>query len=290
MTDTIHTIGFIGTGIMGGPMADHLLQAGYALHVHNRTRAKASELCSRGAIWHDDVASLARASDAVITIVGAPPDVEQLYFDAILDHARQGALLIDMTTSSPRLAARIHEAAAAKELQALDAPVSGGQGGAKNASLAIMVGGEENDFRRALPVLEKMGTKIVHCGAAGSGQRMKLSNQILLASNILAVAEALAFADKGKLDYGILLKVLADSTGNSNMLKTYGQKILARDYAPGFFVDHFIKDITIALAEAENLSLDLTSLRNALSRFHEVEKRFSGTDGIQSVARLYFGN
>jgi len=287
MTDPINTIGFIGTGVMGAPMAEHLLQAGYALHVYNRTRAKADGLCSRGAVWHDDVASLAQASDALITIVGAPPDVEELHFGAILDHAPSGALLIDMTTSSPRLAARIHDAASAKGLRALDAPVSGGQGGAKNATLAIMVGGEAGDFQRALPLLETMGKKIMHCGSAGSGQRMKLSNQILLASNIVAVAEALAFADKGKLDHATVLKVLADSTGNSNMLKVYGEKIYAGDYAPGFFVDHFIKDMTIALAEAESLNLDLTSLRNALMRFREVKKRYSGTDGIQSVARLY---
>lgn len=288
MSDSIRKIGFIGTGIMGAPMAGHLLDAGYELHVHNRTPAKANDLCSRGAIWHDDAISVAQTSDALITIVGAPADVEATYFGAILDHAPRGALLIDMTTSSPSLAVRIHAAAGAKGLRTLDAPVSGGQGGAKGATLAIMAGGDESDFRLALPLLEEMGKNILHCGAAGSGQRMKLCNQIMIASNILAVAEALSFAEKGKLDHAIVLKVLAESTGNSNMLKVYGAKIFACDYAPGFFVDHFIKDMTIALGEGDALGLDLKSLRNALAQFREVKKRYSGTDGIQSVARLYW--
>jgi 3-hydroxyisobutyrate dehydrogenase len=282
----IENIGFIGTGIMGVPMAGHLLNAGYTLHVYNRSRAKADGLCSRGARWHDDAASVARASDALITIVGAPTDVEQTYFGAVLGHARPGALLIDMTTSSPSLAVRIHAAAAAKGLRALDAPVSGGQGGARDAALAIMVGGDESDFAAALPLLEKMGKKIVHCGTAGSGQRMKLTNQVLIASNIVAVAEALAFADRGALDHATVLRVLAESTGNSNMLKTYGEKMLKGDYAAGFFIDHFIKDMAIVAEEAHGLGLELTSLDNALALFREVKSRFSGTEGIQAIARL----
>jgi 3-hydroxyisobutyrate dehydrogenase len=278
---------FFGTGLMGAPMAGHLIAAGYELHVHNRTKAKADALCGKGATWHGDAASAVKAADAVVTIVGAPPEVEALYFDAILGHAQHGALLIDMTTSSPSLAQRIHAAATTKGLLALDAPVSGGQGGAKAATLAIMVGGDAPAFQAARPLLEKMAAKIVHCGPAGSGQRMKLANQTILASNIVAVAEGLAFARRGKLDPEIVMKVLLESTGNSNMLKAYGEKILNGDYAPGFFVDHFIKDMSIALAEGDALGLDLRSLRNALAQFREVKQRYSGTDGIQSVARLY---
>jgi 3-hydroxyisobutyrate dehydrogenase len=287
MDATIREVGFIGTGNMGAPMAGHLLEAGYRLHVYNRTRARADELCRRGAVWHDGPESLAQASDALITIVDAPPDVEKLYFGVLLARARPGALLIDMTTSSPSLAARIQAAAAAKDLGALDAPVSGGQGGAKEGTLAIMVGGDNADFARALPLFEKMGRNIIHCGAAGRGQHMKLSNQVMVASNILAVAEGLAFAGRGGLDSQTALKVLLESTGSSRLLKTYGEKILAGDYAPGFFIDHFIKDMTIALAEADSLGLDLRGLRHALALFGELRRRFSGTEGIQAIARLY---
>jgi 3-hydroxyisobutyrate dehydrogenase len=195
--------------------------------------------------------------------------------------------LIDMTTSSPSLAARIHAAAAAKGLGALDAPVSGGEGGAREATLAIMVGGDQADFTRALPLLEKMGRNIVHCGTAGRGQHMKLSNQVMVASNILAVAEGLSFAVKGGIDSGTALKVLSESTANSRLLKTYAEKILAGDYAPGFFIDHFIKDMTIALDEADSLGLDLRGVRNALDLFKELKRRFSGREGIQAIARLY---
>lgn len=288
MDSAIRTIGFIGTGIMGAPMAQHLLDAGYGLVVYNRTRAKADELVGRGARWADSPAAVAAESDAVITIVGLPADVEQVYFGGILERARRGALLIDMTTSSPSLAARLQAEGAERGLRVLDAPVSGGQAGAKAATLAIMVGGDAADFAAAQPLLEKMGKKIVHCGPAGSGQRVKLTNQTLIAANIVGLAEGLAFARKGGLDPKLVLSTLAESTGNSNMLKVYGEKIFGGDYAAGFMVDHFIKDMSVALAEADALGLDLTSLRNALERFRKLRQEFAaGSAGIQAVARLY---
>jgi len=281
-------IGFIGLGLMGAPMAGHLLAAGFKLNVYNRTRAKAEELLGRGAHWCDTPAAVAAQSDMVITIVGAPADVEQIYFQGILDQARPGALLIDMTTSSPSLAARLHAEGAKRRLRVLDAPVSGGQGGARSAALAIMVGGDAQDFAEVLPMLEKMGKKILHCGPAGSGQRMKLTNQTLLASNLIGLAEGLAFARKGGLDPKIVLATLAESTGASTMLKSYGEKIYNGDYAAGFMVDHFIKDMGIAAAEADALGLDLTSLRNSLAQFKRLRDEFAaGADGIQAIARLY---
>ena len=281
-------IGFIGLGLMGTPMAGHLLDAGFTLNVHTRTRAKAEELIGRGAHWCDSPAAVAGQSEAVITIVGAPADVEQVYFHGILEHARPGTLLIDMTTSSPSLAARLHTEGAKRSQRVLDAPVSGGQGGARAATLAIMVGGDAADFAAALPLLEKMGKKILHCGAAGSGQRMKLTNQTLLASNLIGVAEGLAFARKGGLDPKIVLATLAESTGASIMLKSYGEKIFNGDYAAGFMVDHFIKDMGIAAAEADALGLDLSSLRNSLAQFKRLRDEFAaGADGIQAIARLY---
>jgi 3-hydroxyisobutyrate dehydrogenase len=281
-------IGFIGLGLMGAPMAGHLLDAGSKLNVYNRTRAKAEELLARGASWCDTPAAVAAQSDVVITIVGAPADVEQVYFKGILDHAKPGSLLIDMTTSSPSLAVRLHAEGSKHGLRVLDAPVSGGQGGARGATLAIMVGGDAQDFAAILPLLEKMGKKILHCGAAGSGQRMKLTNQTLLASNLIGLAEGLAFARKGGLDPKIVLATLAESTGASTMLKSYGEKIFNGDYAAGFMVDHFIKDMGIAAAEADALGLDLTSLRNALTQFKRLRDEFAaGADGIQAIARLY---
>ncbi len=281
-------IGFIGLGLMGAPMAGHLLDAGFTLSVYTRTRAKAEELLARGAQWCDSPAAVAAQSDAVITIVGAPADVEQVYAQGILEHARPGTLLIDMTTSSPSLAARLGTEGAKRGQRVLDAPVSGGQAGARGATLAIMVGGNAADFAAALPLLEKMGKKILHCGPAGSGQRMKLTNQTLLASNLIGVAEGLAFARKGGLDSNIVLATLAESTGASTMLKSYGEKIFKGDYAAGFMVDHFIKDMGIAAAEADTLGLDLSSLRNALAQFKRLREEFAaGADGIQAIARLY---
>lgn len=281
-------IGFIGLGLMGAPMAGQLLDAGHALSVYNRTRAKADALLARGARWCDTPAAVAAQSDAVITIVSAPADVEAVYFQGILDHARPGTLLLDMTTSSPSLAARLHAEGAKRRLRVLDAPVSGGQGGARAATLAIMVGGDAADFAAVLPLLERMGKKILHCGPAGSGQRMKLTNQILLASNLIGVAEGLAFARKGGLDAKIVLATLEESTGASTMLKSYGEKICNGDYAPGFMVDHFIKDMGIAAAEADALGLDLSSLRNSLAQFRRLRDEFAaGADGIQAIARLY---
>ncbi len=281
-------IGFIGLGLMGAPMAAHLLEAGYRLRVYNRRRAKAEPLIERGALWCESPAALASQSEAVITIVGLPADVEQVYFGGLLDHAKRGALLIDMTTSAPSLAVRLQAEGAKRGLRVLDAPVSGGQVGARNATLAIMVGGAAADFAAASPLFEKMGKKVQHCGAAGSGQRMKLTNQILLASNLTGLAEGLAFARKGGLDPKLVLSTLAESTGASTMLKSYGEKIYAGDYAPGFMVEHFIKDLSIALAEGDALGLDLPSLRNALGQFQRLRGEFAAAaQGMQAIARLY---
>lgn len=232
--NTPSKIGFIGLGIMGAPMAGHLLAAGYELHVYTRTRAKGDALIGSGAHWHGNPASVAAACDTVITMVSAPQDVQQVWHGGLIDSARPDALVIDMTTSSPSLAQRLHTEGKARGLRVLDAPVSGGQGGAKAATLAIMVGGDVIDYEAALPLLEKMGRKIVHCGPAGSGQRVKLTNQVLIASNVLGLAEGLAFARKGGLEMKTVLAVLAESTGASNMLKAYGQKMADQDWAPGF--------------------------------------------------------
>ncbi|HSV27348.1 MAG TPA: NAD(P)-dependent oxidoreductase, partial [Sedimentisphaerales bacterium] len=195
-------IGFIGTGVMGCSMAGHLLSAGYRLHIHNRTKPKAQSLIDAGAVWHNSPASLAPLCDVIITIVGFPQDVEQIYLAAegLLAHAKTGAILIDMTTSRPDLAQRIYAAAKARGVSTLDAPVSGGDKGAREATLSIMVGGETCAFDMALPILRVMGRHIVHQGPAGSGQHVKLVNQVALAGNMLGICEALAYAKAAGLD------------------------------------------------------------------------------------------
>ncbi|MFM9058996.1 MAG: NAD(P)-dependent oxidoreductase [Planctomycetaceae bacterium] len=218
------TIGFIGTGIMGRSMAGHLLVAGHALHVHNRTREKARDLLDRGATWHDSPGDVAAAADVVITMVGLPADVEEVYLGGtaavpagrgIVGRARPGTLLVDMTTSSPALAGRIAAAAAPRGCMAIDAPVSGGDVGARNAALVIMAGGDAAAFTRATPIFELLGKSITHLGPAGAGQRCKLANQIAVAVGMVAWCEALAHARAGGLDPAAVQRVIAGGAAGS---------------------------------------------------------------------------
>jgi 3-hydroxyisobutyrate dehydrogenase len=285
-------IGFIGTGIMGGPMAGHLLRAGHPLTVFNRSRARAQPLLDAGAAWADSPAAVAAASDIVITIVGFPADVEEIYLgpQGLIAHARPGALLVDMTTSSPSLAVRIAREAAARGVQALDAPVSGGDVGARNATLSIMVGGEAAAFERARPVLERMGRTINHMGGPGAGQHTKMANQIVIASTVMGVAEGLAYARAAGLDGAKLLAALGPGAAGSAQLAVQGPKMLAGDYAPGFMVKHFLKDLGIALAEAERMRLDLPGLALAKRLFERVQAEPGGAErGTQAIIRVYGG-
>ncbi|GGG37895.1 3-hydroxyisobutyrate dehydrogenase [Caldovatus sediminis] len=285
-------IGFIGTGIMGGPMAGHLLRAGHPLTVFNRSRARAQPLLDAGAAWADSPAAVAAASDIVITIVGFPADVEEIYLgpQGLIAHARPGTLLIDMTTSSPSLAVRIAREAAARGVQALDAPVSGGDVGARNATLSIMVGGEAAAFERARPVFERMGRTINHMGGPGAGQHTKMANQIVIASTVMGVAEGLAYARAAGLDGAKLLAALGPGAAGSAQLAVQGPKMLAGDYAPGFMVKHFLKDLGIALAEAERMRLDLPGLALAKRLFERVQAEPGGAErGTQALIRVYGG-
>ena len=248
MNDTPTPVAFIGLGLMGGHMAGHILAAGHPLHVYNRTRAKADGLVERGAIWHDDPGSAAAAADVVITIVGLPQDVEEVYLGAhgIIARARPGAILIDMTTSSPSLAKRIAAAARAKGLGAIDAPVSGGDIGARDAKLSIMVGGEEADVAAVMPILQLMGTNIRRQGGPGAGQHTKLANQIVIAGTMLGVAEGLAYAGRVGLDANAVLASIGTGAAGSFLLNMLGPRMVKRDFAAGFFVEHLIKDLRIA--------------------------------------------
>ena len=285
---TIKTIGFIGLGIMGQSMAGHLLAGGFGLNVYNRTKSKADGLVSRGATWFDTPGEVAAHSDLVITIVGFPRDVEEVYFgpQGIIAHAKN-AILVDMTTSSPSLARDIAQEAAKKGLGALDAPVSGGDVGARDAKLTIMVGGSQEVFDQALPVLRLMGTSIILQGSAGMGQHTKMCNQIVIASNIMGVAEGLAYAKKVGLDPSTVLQSIGGGAASGFQLNVLGTRMIDGDYAPGFYIEHFIKDLTIALAEAKKLDLDLPGLSQAKKLYDQMVAKGLGRDGTQGLLQLY---
>ncbi|MGA8032906.1 MAG: NAD(P)-dependent oxidoreductase [Casimicrobiaceae bacterium] len=282
-------VGFIGLGIMGASMAGHLLRAGHPLHVYNRSPARAEPLLAAGARWHDSPGAVAAAADIVITMVGTPDDVEAIYLgaDGIVANARAGALLIDMTTSSPALAEKIAAAAAARGLHALDAPVSGGDVGAREAKLSIMVGGDEDAFRRAQPILALMGTKIVRQGGPGAGQHTKLCNQIVIASTMLGVCEGLAYAQRSGLDAATVLESIGGGAAGSFLLNNLGPRILRGDFAPGFMIDHLVKDLRIAHGEGERLALDLPGLTLALRQYEALAEAGEGRSGTQALYKRY---
>src|SRR5471032_3251984 len=247
---------------MGRSMAGHLQKAGHPLHVYNRTRAKAQALLAAGATWHDSAGSAAAAADVVITILGFPTDVETSYLGkgGIVERARAGALLIDMTTSSPVLARKIADGATKRGLASLDAPVSGGDIGAREARLVIMVGGDEAAFTRAKPLFELMGKNIARLGPAGSGQHCKMANQIAVAVAMVAWVEALAYAKKAGLDPAAVLASISGGAAGGWAMTNLAPRALAENYAPGFYVKHILKDIRIALESAAELKLDLPGL------------------------------
>ncbi|WP_268966188.1 NAD(P)-dependent oxidoreductase [Paenibacillus cymbidii] len=282
-------VGFIGLGVMGRSMAGHILDEGYTLHVYNRTAAKADELVARGAVRHDDPASLAVASDVIITIVGYPQDVEQLYLgeSGLVASAKQGALLIDMTTSSPLLAARIAEAAAAQGKRALDAPVSGGDIGARERRLSIMVGGDESAFEAARPLFALMGTNVVHQGGPGAGQHTKMCNQIAIASNMMGVCEAIAYAEAAGLDPKTVLASIESGAAGSWSLSNLGPRIIGGNFEPGFYVKHFIKDMGIALEAAREMRLELPGLTLAESLYRRLAGLGYADKGTQALFKLW---
>ena len=284
-----HSIAFIGTGVMGRSMAGHLLRAGHTLHVHNRTKEKAQELLAAGATWHDTPGAAAAQADFVVTIVGYPRDVEETYFgpQGVLAHARPGAVLLDMTTSSPALARRIAATATEKGLSALDAPVTGGDVGAREARLSIMVGGDEAAFVRAHPLLERMGKIIVRQGGPGAGQLCKLANQISIASVMMSWCEALAFARRAGLDPTRVLESIGAGAAGSVGMTVLAPRALRGDYAPGFYVKHFIKDMNLALESAAEMKLDLPGLVQAKKLYDLVSAKGWDHCGTQALWRIY---
>ncbi len=282
-------IAFIGTGVMGRSMAGHLQKAGHSLHVHNRTKEKAQALLDVGAKWHDSAGSAAAAAEVTITILGFPHDVEESYLGkgGIVERAPQGALLIDMTTSSPVLARRIADAAAKRGQSSLDAPVSGGDLGAREARLVIMVGGEEAAFGRARPLFELMGKNIARLGPAGAGQHCKMANQVAVAVGMVSWVEALAYARKAGLDPAQVHASISGGAAGSWAMTNLAPRALAENFAPGFYVKHIIKDMKIALDSAAEMGLDLPGLAVAKKLYEQVAEHGWQDCGTQALYRLY---
>lgn len=289
MTDARPTVGFIGTGVMGASMAGHLIDAGYPLQVYTRTRAKAEALLERGAAWNDSPAELARGCTVIITIVGFPQDVEEVYFgeEGIFSTLRPETTIIDMTTTSPALAKRIYEAARERGAHALDAPVSGGDRGAREATLSIMVGGDEPAFAAMLPIFGVLGKNIVRQGPAGAGQHTKLCNQIAIAAGMLGVCEALAYAEHAGLDPETVLRSIGSGAAASWSLSNLGPRMIARDFRPGFFVRHFVKDMSLAVESSQALGLDTPGLELALEMYRRLLDEGGGALGTQALFKLY---
>jgi 3-hydroxyisobutyrate dehydrogenase len=282
-------IGFIGLGVMGHSMAGHILDAGFTLHLYNRTTSKADDLVAKGAILEASVADLAAKSDFIISIVGFPRDVEDVFLGkgGILENAKEGSFAIDMTTSDPALALTLHEKGNERGIHVMDAPVSGGDLGAKNASLSIMVGGAPKDFEIALPILEIMGKNIVYQGKAGAGQHTKMANQIAIAAGMVAVCEALAYASKAGLDPETVLKSIGQGAAGSWSLNNYGPRIIKKDDQPGFFIKHFIKDMGIASDSSKSLNLETPGLDLALSLYKKMADKGLENNGTQALYKLF---
>ena len=285
VSSTATRIGWIGTGVMGSSMCGHLLTAGYRVTVHSRTQSKAQSLLDRGAQWAESPRAVATQSDVIFTMVGFPQDVRAVYFDetGILAGTRAGMVLIDMTTTQPSLSRDIAAAASANNLSAIDAPVSGGDVGAKNASLSIMIGGETTSVQAVMPLLERLGEKIVHQGGPGAGQQAKLCNQIVIAGTMVGVCESLLYGYKAGLDLNRMLESIRGGAAACWTLDNLAPRILQRNFDPGFFVEHFIKDMGMALEEATRMGLVLPGLTLAHQLYQTVHTLGHGRSGTHAL-------
>ena len=278
-------IGWIGTGVMGVSMCGHLIDAGYSATIFTRSKAKAEPLLSKGAVWADSPKAVAEASDVIFSIVGFPNDVRAVMLadDGALAGSKAGNVLIDMTTSEPSLAVEIYEAAKARGVQSVDAPVSGGDVGAREARLSIMIGGEEDVVDSLDPCWQAMGKTIVYQGAAGAGQHTKMVNQTLIATNMIGVCEALLYGYKAGLDLPTVMQSVASGAAGSWSLSNLGPRIIDGNFDPGFYVEHFIKDMGIALAEAKNMGLSMPGLALAHQLYLAVQSQGHGRDGTHAL-------
>lgn len=281
-------IGWVGTGVMGNAMCGHLLDAGHHLFVSNRTQSKTDNLVTKGAKWCDTPADVAANSDIIFSIVGFPTDVESVFMgeQGILAGAKHGTVIVDMTTSSPALARKIYQTAKEKSVSALDAPVSGGDVGAREASLAIMVGGDKETFDQVFPLFKNMGKNIAYMGEAGTGQHTKMCNQILIAGTMIGTVESLLYAYRVGMDMDAVIDVIGKGAAGSWSINNLGRRIAKNDFNPGFYIKHFVKDMGIALAEAQRMNLSLPGLAVA-HQFYIAAKAMGyenlGTQGLYRV-------
>jgi 3-hydroxyisobutyrate dehydrogenase/2-hydroxy-3-oxopropionate reductase len=284
-------IAWIGVGIMGKSMVRNARKGGYTLHIYARRPEQVADVVAEGAILHPTIADCVAQADAVVTMVGFPQDVEEVYFTPgnILDSARPGAYLIDMTTTSPALAQRLAQEGSKRGFHVLDAPVTGGDTGAKNGTLSILVGSSQEDFDACLPLFQTMGTNIRRQGGPGCGQHAKMANQIMIAGTLSGICEALAYAKAKGLDQKNLLASLATGAAGSRQLDAFGEKIIDGDYAPGFFLKHFVKDMGLAAQEAQDSGLSLEVLAQALENYRALEAQGFGDLGTQALIKHYEG-
>ena len=298
VTPANKAIGWIGTGVMGSSMCGHLLTDGYRVTIHSRTRSKAQPLLDRGAQWAENPRAVAAESNVLFTMVGFPQDVRTVYFDkaGVLAGARAGMILIDMTTTQPALSREIAVASSAKNLSAIDAPVSGGDVGAKNAALSIMIGGDTTSVQAVMPLFELLGEKIVHQGGPGAGQQAKLCNQIVIAGTMVGVCESLLYGYKAGLDLNRMLESIRGGAAACWTLDNLAPRILQRNFDPGFFVEHFIKDMGIALEEASRMGLVLPGLTLAHQLYQTVQTLGHGRSGthalmlaLEALAQVHVG-
>ena len=282
-------IGFIGTGVMGKSMARHLLRAGYTLVVYSRTKEKANDLLESGALWADTPKEVAEKATVIFTMVGYPKDVEEVFLgnSGLLQHGSPGSYFIDMTTSAPSLAVKIYDEAKKKGIHAIDAPVSGGDVGAREAKLSIMVGCEEEVFEAVRPLLEYLGTNIIYQGKAGAGQHTKMCNQIAIASNMIGVCEAIIYAEKAGLNPENVLKSITTGAAGSWSLSNLVPRMLNGNFEPGFYIKHFIKDMKIALDEAERMDMDVPGLSLAKSLYDLLAETGEENSGTQALYKYW---
>lgn len=282
-------IGFVGTGVMGKSMAGHLLKAGYPLVVYTRTKEKASELIEKGAEWAETPAAVAKKANVIITIVGYPADVEEVYLgeNGIITNGRENTYVIDMTTSTPTLAKRIYEEARKIGIYAIDAPVSGGDIGARDAKLSIMAGGDRDAFLAVEPIFNLLGTNIVYQGNAGAGQHTKMCNQIAIASNMIGVCEAVVYAEKAGLDPKTVLQSITSGAAGSWSLSNLAPRMIEGNFEPGFYIKHFIKDMNIALNEAEAMGMMTPGLSLAKKMYAELAENGEENSGTQALYKYW---
>lgn len=282
-------IGFVGIGVMGSSMAGHLLEAGYEVLVYTRTKTKAEDLLDKGALWVETPGELANKVDILISMVGYPKDVEELYLgeNGFLEKLAVGTVAIDMTTSSPALAKKMAEFGREKGIGVLDAPVSGGDIGAKNGTLSIMVGGSEDVFLKVKPIFDILGSSVILQGDAGAGQHTKMVNQIAIASNMIGVTEAIIYAEAAGLNPSRVLDSISGGAAGSWSLANLIPRVLKDDFSPGFFIKHFIKDMGIAISEAKQMGLELPGLTLAEKMYQTLAEQGLSEEGTQALIKYY---